>query len=1110
MKLSKLVSVVLAILVSTTLIQVPVNAGTTPPPQVIRDLEVLEVQPGTSYDLTNFDFSGIFTGREVNLTQMSMPEFISKVEELNGKYDIVYIGNENSRVSYSALGATVTTLPQGGSGSKEYYSDNDITNRRANALKEFIDSRQLTIIDQSIVDTGSSLKTTKLYNNFINYVSNNLYPNFITVVTNTNSKNKKENIQAAFSVYNFSYVTKRPALTLNSQPANYNGTDASYQTDKSLGYNFDIKNLSDAFNMTVKLYIDINGDGIFKADDDASKSELVETKDNLNSDLGYTLNYHLPDSYVGLQPWKLEVTDNSTGAKSYVKGAAAFRAAHSGGELTVRLLQLKPNGNTLSVYSLGQTLLFKDRVYRIDVTEMNVTDFNAAYANLQTNQTPLPKPATVNGVSKVGGVNTTAPTILNGNYDMVIMGFADIYGGNDITNIKAIQALQSFINTNQSVMFTHDTLTFQVNSPNTWGYNLTQNFRSFVGQQRYYRTAPDNTRYYDPMPYYQKDSYGFSNLTLGRYNGSKLFQTTTKARKVNDNLVTQFPYVLGDIQVAPTHFQYFQLDLEDENVIPIYTLINDSGSTIYNHPGDGRNDYYTYTKGTITYSGTGHSVPNGLPEKQMFVNTMMKAIRGANHAPTLEVNGISNGMDLANSLTSIDFSFTATDIDLNEPYLNADIYLSTSNDGTMFSAYQKVKEFSAVDPDWTKRISSGVAQSVSIAKAVDATIKAYQVKIVASDSYQAEVSKELRLNNKQNPQISVQSYSASCLVGDTLNIPVNVSAQATELKETFKNIKLQGTQTKPSGAVIPAYSKSDYPELTFNPTPSWNTSSLINQVFPVTFSEEGTHTLLNKLTYTAYNGVPPTSSNGMARENNQTFSIQVGSGTLEVEVLDMKGRGISGISLNAGGRSATTNSSGYASFTGLGTGRYTVTVTVPEGRAVVGGTSQTVDLSASTPYKKISFPMDGNLIVSPKITTRSGDSQMSIIKGAPLPANVGFTLQRPATFLNLDFNNTLSGSTMNVVISKVYRNNEEISFIFDSSNPKKLLPSLLNTSFPSGAYTVNATITTIGGTIQAGQNFTVSLTRYMSAKDANTGSEEAIAIVPASLKVNVVSAPKLD
>ena len=51
-------------------------------------LDVLEIQPGNKYVLSNND--------SIDVTQMDMPTFISKAEELSGKYDVIYIGRNNN------------------------------------------------------------------------------------------------------------------------------------------------------------------------------------------------------------------------------------------------------------------------------------------------------------------------------------------------------------------------------------------------------------------------------------------------------------------------------------------------------------------------------------------------------------------------------------------------------------------------------------------------------------------------------------------------------------------------------------------------------------------------------------------------------------------------------------------------------------------------------------------------------------------------------------------------------------------------------------------------------------------------------------------------------
>ena len=49
------------------------------------------------------------------------------------------------------------------------------------------------------------------------------------------------------------------------------------------------------------------------------------------------------------------------------------------------------------------------------------------------------------------------------------------------------------------------------------------------------------------------------------------------------------------------------------------------------------NNYYTYTRKNITYSGTGHREGYTDFETKLFVNTAIKAYSIANHAPEITV-----------------------------------------------------------------------------------------------------------------------------------------------------------------------------------------------------------------------------------------------------------------------------------------------------------------------------------------------------------------------------------------------------------------------------------------------------------------------------------------
>src|SRR5690606_36878062 len=96
-------------------------------------------------------------------------------------------------------------------------------------------------------------------------------------------------------------------------------------------------NAEDGHNLTARLYLDINGDGLFKADEIEIKNE-IKNKPNGT----YTLEYMIPDDFCGLMPWKLEITDESTGVKSSETGATFFKVDDDKPPKT-KVLQITPN-----------------------------------------------------------------------------------------------------------------------------------------------------------------------------------------------------------------------------------------------------------------------------------------------------------------------------------------------------------------------------------------------------------------------------------------------------------------------------------------------------------------------------------------------------------------------------------------------------------------------------------------------------------------------------------------------------------------------------------------------------------------------------------------------
>jgi len=1138
----------------------------------LEPVKILELQPGTTFDLSGNSqlISSLETqfGREVVVDPVSMVEFVSRVDEVNGKYDIVYVGNNNSAGDYySDKGSKTGSLPGGatqmsGNTDVEYYSGIDITNLAANKIKEFTRAGQLTIFEGSIfVD---SLKNTKLYKNFYstqadsNFYENEQYPNFVVFQRNSptatlfepkngfdgeyyrnknfNNDSKHENngnsnnihftwvepigygytngnheisirwstsfsvdsstkyrfstsfdghalvkiaetssvskdiknnkviwngrftniidsyntwnggnksgeiylekdkeytllmeyipdkddgddnifahlywqspetaitnLSNALSKYNESGITKRPLLELTSKPIEYNGTNAIAGANKIMGYTMNISNQNGSSNMTTSLFVDSNGDGIY------SEDEKVEYFSGKSGD-GYSINHLLPEAYTGLQPWKIEVKDE-LGAKNYQKGAVAFK----GTETEIHVLQLLPNNCTLGLKSLGSSLLTRPGEYKILVDEMNIKDFDDSY-------------------------KTANPIQLNGKYDMVILGFADIYPGGDLKVQGAIDELKSFIDTNQSVMFTHDTISSMAFADNNWGgKNLTKNFRNLIGQNVFLDQK-------QPLPESGKPSLGFTRLALDLANG-KGIPNSPVAYRLNDTLLSRYPYVLpSEIKVSLTHHQYFQLDLEDPQIVPVFTLKNEK---IYDHNShnvlgqvetrfnhlDGRNDYYTYTKGNITYSGTGHTPPNELSEKQLFINTMIKAARGANHAPSLTIGGISEGQVIANTVSSLDLSILA--VDDHDKYMGGAVKLCAdfNNNGTYEpSEITTVKTFD-INSDDTK-LESGDTKNLTISKSVPGSIGQFIVRVEVYDSSNALNTKDITLIQKDEPTLNIitNNIESGYLVGDRIHREISVTANksTTNYNDTFSGITL--TAGIPATDEMTAAGWSSVPgsvgtvstnlqDVSFNPEPS-----VVEQRKSVDFTcqgSDGQSIIPLSLQYTNAKGIPKDFSIDI------TYGVKVGGIAVQVK---NGNRGIENatVSVKKDGASLggtySSDATGSINIDSLSSGTYEVTLDNTEGYAAAQGT-QAVTLNYTNPSKPITFDLTGSPVNNLSFTNgdRGNEDKIYIrngeVKTGDREAKISYTLLRDIDYGEINLQSTVQG--LNITSDCSYNN----------------------------------------------------------------------------------------
>ena len=498
-----------------------------------------------------------------------------------------------------------------------------------------------------------------------------------------------------------------------------------------LRYSFKIVNATDPTPATTsydcRLYIDSNSNGLYETNERAGDIEVflngrmvspVAGAFLLKADTVYTITREMPEDYVGILPWKLEVV--KSGADYVHASEHGYTHISPSTKKTIRILQITHNsgsGMDLSSNGTYQNLL------------KGLPDFSVKIDTIWANRLDTA------GSWKVDGVQCDTRLAFFQKYDMLILGFYDAY--REISDAAAADIL-SFSQT-RAVLFTHDTTSIvnlpfnyysisdggSVNQPSSyfWGYSFNTILRSAVGLDRYgvtdatygrskmYRgvsggivssasylslteaqketlTEAGYTIAYAPKslntsdltgyaPQTLAETQGFTSYTLVRYsnNTGQLKPTsggtyssgnniTSSVVQVNEGQITTYPFNLnstafggsrGNLSTADTHEQYYQLNLNDDDVVVWYCL---SGGVFNTLPRDVVNSYYIYTKGNITYSGAGHSGASVTDdEAKLFINTMIAAFRSAAQKPTVAIkNGADGSSDLTTKYFTVEYS----------------------------------------------------------------------------------------------------------------------------------------------------------------------------------------------------------------------------------------------------------------------------------------------------------------------------------------------------------------------------------------------------------------------------------------------------------------------
>ena len=859
-------------------------------------LRVLEVYPSAAAG-GDGDFKDLSAKNPSNMqiTSMSLNKFISMVDDINGNYDIVYFG----RGRYFKNDNEVTDV------TKSKYG-NDITDRRAKKVLDFINSGQLCVFYSDAFKVDNLDKNdagggyTKMYTNFYSLT---------TTRTNVKVISSVSDLDSLTTYYN-TLSNARPVLNIIAKPVSYRNL-ADPLTNNQLTFTYKGNDTgSGVQQLSVKLFIDKNSDGMFE------DSECVEQR-IINNNKYDTINYYMPDDLTGVYFWKLEVSDNilnhDLGAKDeYVD---VFRL--KGKVVNVRVLQIMPPGNTGDLNSTtmfnkpvsdGSGNLYGYRVgeYRIQVTQVTVNDFNSP-----------PTPDTLNLKN------------LNGNYDMLVLGFADSFGSADL-NDDACARVSAFIATGQSVMFTHDTIMYASYAPPA---NLKKYFLNTVGQTDAVTAGQIRRNQYessDPTSTTLVNNYYLANSSInGDYLNDTVDASTliTSIKNVNSSEMTLYPFNLvaysqSSMVVAGTHYQYYKLNLEDPDVVPLFNLY--SSSIDERLQDDAMNNYYTYSKDNITYSGTGHT--GGYPdyEVMLFVNTVMKAYNNSNHAPQVDVYEPVDMTRVSASKSTLHMSFKPYDFDYKDSILTAQVFIDSANNGT----------WQEVQIPGGSSVANGSKIEFDMPKGFSDT-RTFRIKIKVTDTSQATVEKVMTLYNTQDMVLNaaMSTDMNGYLVGQTAKVSLNVSATGSSIDPvTMQGVRI--TQTVPAGLSYngiqtgASFDMQGYTPVVFTsagPVPS-AAQQLQYSLVP---AASGSYIVNSALNYTLNNTQYTVLSN---------VNLEVRSGNVEIYVKDDMNNPITDTVISADGANSgkKTDAGGRYIFTDVSAGSHNYNITVPTGYKLFG------------------------------------------------------------------------------------------------------------------------------------------------------------------------------
>lgn len=620
------------------------------------------------------------------------------------------------------------------------FSGNDITNIKEKALEEYISGGYPILLEGKlyecntrILDDSSNLyqfiSRNKGNNSFVN--KGDVFNSSTRMVTQKKLLElvNKEKLTIHMSMSPKEYQMDNPSSLIEGRLFEFQFCVAS-----SLGVPGE--------NYRWSIYMDHNANTIYEESEKVSSGvatigELVYSSKSMPEKYSGVVPWKLViskvnDSYVRTDKMGYAAVKAKESSEEELKKTRIniLQITSEDSSLNLEELQIPPSGKSSLFYVYTKNL----DDFNVSIKTIRVSEFLSMYQG-SGNSYDRSQPQLTDKLYFVDkGVKRP--------YDMLIFGFGDSYSDINNDN-GALYNIQDFIDSGKSVMFTHDTSSFvntkvdggiydNTNTGKTlknWGYGINQFLRNRMGMDRFgvmkepsdgvpydVATMPskvdrsiyksgDLTNNQTTYPEIQGYTYGAlvaycnpsNNSSSNIYEANKLYPPfaygnnfkngtnlsnyyTNYATKVNDGRITNYPYKIDtNINISTTHTQYYQLNLEDPEIVVWYCLSDEDSdfqnperSSVELHensketgpysvsPNDARNNYYIYSKGNVMYTGFGHTSMDQLWDKKtledkikanqsdeqdglyknevkLFINTIIANYQAGTSAPSVTI-----------------------------------------------------------------------------------------------------------------------------------------------------------------------------------------------------------------------------------------------------------------------------------------------------------------------------------------------------------------------------------------------------------------------------------------------------------------------------------------